>query len=145
MKAQDLLHDVRERAVPYVVKKSRRTSRRAIFGRDRKTLAETVKHSRHQVQDAERVREAGMLRALVGVERKAQLLDASQALELTRIYEAHHEVAFVRVCAKTNDVVNRIAVDAFGHARSPTFIAGCSGRATFYHSSRAATQKRKQN
>ena len=56
-----------------------------------------------------------MLCALIGVERESELLDAAQALKLRRVNQAHHQTPFVRVGAKADDVVNRVAVDAFRH------------------------------
>ena len=56
-----------------------------------------------------------MLRALIGVEREAQLLDAAQALKLWRVDQIDHQTPLARVCAQANDVVDGIAIDAFAH------------------------------
>ena len=36
-------------------------------------------------------------------------------LKLARIDQAHHQLAFIGVSAKSNDVMYRISVDAFSH------------------------------
>jgi hypothetical protein len=43
------------------------------------------------------------------------LFDATQSLKLRRVDQAHHQLAFIRICLQANDVVNWIAVDAFRH------------------------------
>src|SRR5919199_1833210 len=74
--------------------------------------------------------EARVLRPLVGEQGEAELLDAAQPLELERVYEAHHQAALVRVGAEADDVVYRVAVDAFGHFLSvfPEMFVGTSRR-----------------
>src|ERR1051325_12234550 len=62
-----------------------------------------------------------MLCALIGVERKAQLLDAAQALKLARVNEAHHQLSFISVRAQAYDVVHRIAINAFRHSPQDLF------------------------
>src|SRR5882762_7169994 len=78
-------------------------------------FAETVEHASHQVKGAERMCEARMFRALIGVEAQAELLDASQSLKLSRVDQTHHQFAFATVGAKANDVMDRIAIDSFRH------------------------------
>ena len=48
-------------------------------------IAEQVQRACHQVHDADGVCETAVLRALVGKQRDAELLDAAQALKLRRI------------------------------------------------------------
>ena len=67
------------------------------------------------MKGAERVCEARMFRALIGIEAQAELLDASQSLKLARVDQTHHQLAFIGIGAKANDVVDRIAIDSFGH------------------------------
>src|SRR5438105_3696199 len=78
-------------------------------------LCEAVEDARHQMERAERVREARVLRALIGEEGEAELFDAPEALELEGVYEAHHQAAFVSVGAEADDIVDGIAVDALAH------------------------------
>jgi hypothetical protein len=123
--------------VPDIVQQSSRTRRRTVFRRDRKIFAETIKHSRHQVKHTERMREARMLCALISIERESQLLDPAQALKFSRVNETHHQAPFGPVSAKANNIVNRIAVDAFRHAllfKPLSFQSVAAGEA-FYHSS----------
>ena len=115
MEAEDVLHDVRKRAVTHVVQKRGRARRRAILFADRVIFAEPVEHARDEMEHAKRVREAGVFRALIGVEREAELLDAAQALKLRRVDEAHEQLPFARVGAQADDVVDGVAVDAFAH------------------------------
>src|SRR5829696_2717891 len=56
-----------------------------------------------------------MFSALVSIKPETELLDASQTLKLRSVNQPHHQLAFIRVSLKTDDVVNWIAVDAFGH------------------------------
>ena len=56
-----------------------------------------------------------MLRALISIKSQPQLLDAPQALKLRRINQAHEQLAFRRIGAKTNDVMHGIAVNALAH------------------------------
>src|SRR6185436_5167964 len=56
-----------------------------------------------------------MLRALVSVQTKTELLDAAQTLKLRSVDQSHHQLAFVGVSLQTNDVVDWIAVNAFRH------------------------------
>ena len=62
------------------------------------------------------MREARVLGPLIGVERKPQLLDAAQTLKLGRVDQTHHQLSFAAIGAKTDDVMDRIAVDTFRHA-----------------------------
>jgi hypothetical protein len=55
-----------------------------------------------------------MLCALVSVEPESELLDASQSLKFRRVDQTPHQLAFVGIGAKANDVMNRIAIDSFG-------------------------------
>ena len=43
------------------------------------------------------------------------MFDATQSLELRRIDQSHHQLAFVGIGLQPNDVVNWIAIDAFSH------------------------------
>ena len=54
-----------------------------------------------------------MLRTLVSVETETELFDSTEPLKLSRVDQLHHQLAFIRVGAKANDVVDRIAIDAF--------------------------------
>ncbi len=54
-----------------------------------------------------------MFRALIGVERESQLLDAAQPLKLRRVNKAHEQRPFGHVGAQADDVMHRVAVDAF--------------------------------
>src|SRR6266536_3143891 len=65
---------------------------------------------------AQRMCKTRVLRALVGIETETELLNASQSLKFGRVDQTHHQLAFICVGAKANDVVNRIAIDSFGHA-----------------------------
>ena len=56
-----------------------------------------------------------MFRALISVETQTELFDASQSLKLRRVDQTHHQLAFVCIGAKANDVVDRIAIDSFRH------------------------------
>src|SRR5258706_3553490 len=56
-----------------------------------------------------------MFRALIRVEAQAKLLDAPQSLELRSVDQTHHQLAFARVSAQANDVMDRIAIDSFRH------------------------------
>jgi hypothetical protein len=56
-----------------------------------------------------------MLGALISVQTQTELLDAAQALKLGRVDQAHHQLAFVSVRAKANDVMNRISIYTFSH------------------------------
>jgi len=40
-------------------------------------------------------------------------VDAPQSLKFGRVNQTHHQAAFVSIGAKADDVVNRIAIDAF--------------------------------
>ena len=115
MKAQNFLLHVRERAVTHIMKQGCRARCRSIFIGNPVTFPQATENTRHQVKHAERVREARMLCALIGVEGQTQLLDAAQALKLRRVNQTRHQLPCVRVRAKANDVVDRVAVDAFGH------------------------------
>ncbi len=53
-----------------------------------------------------------MLRALIGIKAEAQLLNTSQSLKFRGVNQTHHQLAFVSIGAKADDVVNRIAIDA---------------------------------
>ncbi len=97
----------------HIVKQSRRPRSSAIFLIDIVLFAQAVQHARHEVERAERVGKSGVLRALISVETQSELLDSPQPLKFRRVNQAHHQLAFVRVGAKTDDVVNRIAIDAF--------------------------------
>src|SRR6266576_2168699 len=78
-------------------------------------FSEAIEHATHQVKGAEGMCKTRMLRTLVSVETKSELLDATQPLKFRRVNQTHHQLAFVGVGAKTNDVVDRIAIDSFGH------------------------------
>ncbi len=70
-----------------------------------------------QRQDSDRAafsgdNEARMFRALISVEREAELFDAAQALKLERVNETNHQRAFFGVCPQADDVVYGVAVDA---------------------------------
>jgi hypothetical protein len=56
-----------------------------------------------------------MLCTLVSVESESELLDATQSLKFRRVDQTHHQLACVGVGAKANDVMDRIAIDSFGH------------------------------
>ncbi len=76
---------------------------------------EAIEHTAHQVKRAKRMCKTRMLGALISVETETELLDATQSLEFRSIDQTHHQFAFVSVGAKANDVVDRIAIDSFGH------------------------------
>ena len=97
----------------HVVKQRRGARGGAILFVDVMFFAEAIEHAAHQVKRAERVGEARMFCALIGVESEPELLDAPQSLKLRRVDQTHHQLAFIRVGAKANDVVNGIAIDAF--------------------------------
>jgi len=78
------------------------------------SFAKAIKDASHQMEGAERMREARVFRALIGIESESQLLDPSQALKLRRVDQTHHQLAFAAVSAKANNVVDRIAIDSFG-------------------------------
>src|SRR5690349_13951725 len=69
-----------------------------------------------------------MFGALICEKTKAELLDATQTLKLRGIDQAHHQFAFIRVSLQTNDVVNWIAVDAFGHCANLNRRLGLSSK-----------------
>src|SRR5436853_7811060 len=110
MKSQNFLHDMRVRATTHVMQERGGTGCDSIFGLDYITLAQTIDDARHQVQHAERVCKARMLCALICIKGEAQLLDTTQALKLRRVNQARHQLSFVCVGTKTNDVVDRVAV-----------------------------------
>src|SRR6266540_4938981 len=64
---------------------------------------------------AQRMCKTRVLRALVGIESETELLNASQSLKFGRVDQTHHQLAFVGIGAKANDVVDRIAIDSFRH------------------------------
>ena len=66
------------------------------------------------MEGAERVGEAGVFRALIGIESQSQLFDPSQSLKLLRVDQTHHQLAFATVSTEANYVVDRIAIDSFG-------------------------------
>jgi hypothetical protein len=70
------------------------------------------------VKYAERVCEARVFRALICEEREAELLDAAQALKLRGVNQAHDQLPIARIRAKTNDVVDGVAINAFLQAFS---------------------------
>src|SRR6185369_155878 len=78
------------------------------------SFAQPTKNASHQMESAERVGEAGVFCALIGVESQSQLFDPSQPLKLPRVDQTHHQLAFATVSAKANYVVDRIAIDSFG-------------------------------
>ena len=97
----------------HVVEQGRGARGGAILIADVVSFAEPIQHPAHQVEGAERVCKARVFRALISVESEAELFDASQSLKFRRVDQTHHQLAFDRVGAKTNDVVNRIAIDSF--------------------------------
>ena len=115
MKPKHFFHHMRKRSVAHVVKQCGRTRGYAILLFNEVFFGEAIKHSTHQMKRAQRVSKTRMLRALVSVESESELLDASQSLKFRRVDQTHHQLAFVGVGAKTNDVMNRIAIDSFGH------------------------------
>jgi hypothetical protein len=66
------------------------------------------------MKGAERVSETRMFGALIGIESQSELFDPAESLKLARVDQTHHQLAFAIVGAKTNDVVDRIAIDSFG-------------------------------
>ena len=96
------------------------------------------------MEGAERVGEARVFRTLIGIKSEAQLLDPSQSLEIRRIDQTHHQLAFATISAKANNVVDRIAIDSFGQnsysdggsgdSLTQGKIAGSSGDGTFSRS-----------
>src|SRR5205085_484391 len=106
---------MREGAVTRVVQERGGARGGAGLGVDVVLLCEAVEDARHRTERAERVREARVLRALIGEEGEAELFDAAESLELEGVYEAHHQSAFVRVGAEADDVVDGVAVDALAH------------------------------
>jgi len=66
------------------------------------------------MESAQRMGEARVFCALIGIESQSQLLNPSQSLKLLRVDQTHHQLAFATVSAKANYVVDRIAIDSFG-------------------------------
>jgi hypothetical protein len=56
-----------------------------------------------------------MLCALVGVQPKSELFDSSKSLELRRVDQLSHQLAFGRVGANPDDVVDGVTIDTFSH------------------------------
>jgi hypothetical protein len=57
----------------------------------------------------------------IGIKAKPKLLDATQALKLGRIDQAHHQLSFVGIGAEADNVVDRIPIDALSQFW-PTFL-----------------------
>ena len=58
-----------------------------------------------------------LFRSLIGIEPKPELLDAPQSLKLRCVDQTHHQFAFVSVCAKPNNVMDRISINSFGQRK----------------------------
>src|SRR5882724_7178018 len=78
------------------------------------SFAQAIKDASHQMEGAERMGEARVFCALIGIESQSQLFYTSQSLKLRRVDQTHHQLAFASVSAKANNVVDRIAIDSFG-------------------------------
>jgi hypothetical protein len=61
-----------------------------------------------------------MFCALISEEPETELFDATKTLELSRVDQSHHQFAFIVVSSKSNDVMDRISVDAFSHCKKFT-------------------------
>jgi ethanolamine utilization microcompartment shell protein EutL len=59
------------------------------------------------------MRETGVLRALISKETQPKLFNAAEALEFRSVDQTDHQIAFGIIGAKSDDVVNWIAVDSF--------------------------------
>ena len=97
------------------MQQSRGARRGPILSRDVDTSAESIENASHQVQRAQTVREARVLRTLIGVKAQTQLLDATQSLKFSRVDETNHQLFLGAVVTQRNDVVDRIAVDSLSH------------------------------
>ena len=87
------------------------------------------------MQRSQTVCESRVFCSLVGIETKAQLLDATQPLKIRRVDQTNHQPAFGAVVAQRNDVMNRIAINSLGQALEtysmdwvPQSITGCCAR-----------------
>jgi hypothetical protein len=82
MKAKHFLHDVRERAVPKIVKQRARASNHASLFADLVMRAEQIERARHQMHNTDGMSEPAMLCTLISEHGDAELFDAAQALKL---------------------------------------------------------------
>ena len=73
------------------------------------------------MQRAEAMREPRMLRALICVEAKPKLLNATQPLKFRRVDQPNHQLPFGAVVAQRNDVVDWIAIDSLGQLAEPAY------------------------
>jgi hypothetical protein len=78
------------------------------------SFAQAIEDASHQMEGAERMGEARVFCALIGIESQSQLFDASQSLKFLRVDQTHHQLAFAGISAKANYVVDGIAIDSFG-------------------------------
>lgn len=119
MKTENRFDNVRKSAVSDVVKKSGGADSRSRFSGNFIFRAEIVQSARRQMQRAQRMRKARMLRALIGKKRQPKLLDAAQTLKFSRINQANKQPAFSRIGFEPNNIVNRIAVNFFRQIITP--------------------------
>ena len=110
MKAKHFLHDVRERAVPQIVKQRAHAANHASLFADRVMRAEQIECACHQVHHADGVSEPAMLRALVCEHSNSELFDAAQALKLYRVYKLDYKPVVGQRLVQRDDVVKRVAI-----------------------------------
>ena len=121
---EDLLVQVRERAVADVVQKGRRDGdqTRALHGRalpgNLTGGQERVENALRHEGDADRVREARVLGPVKGQIQRAELADAAQPLELPRVDQVEDEPFPLLV--EVDGTVDRIAQVFVGHDRFPS-------------------------
>ena len=110
----------------YIMKQRGRTGGGVVLLVQYISFAQPIKNASHQMESAERVGEAGVFCALIGIESQSQLFDPSQPLKLLRVDQTHHQLAFATVSAKANYVVDRIAIDSFGQNSYLAVVLGDS-------------------
>src|SRR6266536_4254956 len=115
MKTKNSFHRMGKGAVTDIVEKSGGLGGRSIFGADLVALTQAIENAGHQMQRAQAVSEPRMFGALIGIKAETELLDAPQTLELRCIDQTDHQSSVVCDQIQTNDVVDRIAIDSFGH------------------------------
>src|SRR6266581_6021860 len=130
MKTKNSFHRMGKGAVTDIVEKSGGLGGRSIFGADLVALTQAIENAGHQMQGAQAVSEARMFGALIGIKAQAELLYTSQSLEFGRIDQPDHEPPVVRIRSQTDNVMDRISIDSFGHQNS---LKANDFRAVFYH------------
>src|SRR5262245_24541225 len=113
MKPEYRLDHVRERPVTDIVDQGRDPHGRLVPVVDLIAKAQLCDHPRRQVKCAEAVRKSRVLCRLICEIRKPQLPDPPQPLKLRRIDESDDQPALGSVGIYPDNVVYRIAVNAF--------------------------------